>query len=150
MAVSWAVRIVCSDSRCVREGAHRAARTRASGMAFAPWWTCRACRRPRPRVSCSPLFICNTKSQENAATLQHNETRVHPLPVRVSCVRGFLSSPASRVATSLRRSLTKGAFDFIGLNYYTANYADNLPPSNGLNVTYNTDARANLTGKYQS
>ncbi|KAG2566868.1 hypothetical protein PVAP13_7NG237100 [Panicum virgatum] len=48
--------------------------------------------------------------------------------------------------TKEQSELVKGAFDFIGLNYYTANYADNLPPSNGLNVTYNTDARANLTG----
>ncbi|GJN02599.1 hypothetical protein PR202_ga19967 [Eleusine coracana subsp. coracana] len=42
--------------------------------------------------------------------------------------------------------LVKGAFDFIGLNYYTSYYADNLPPSIGLNNSYNTDSRANLTG----
>ncbi|RLM65229.1 hypothetical protein C2845_PM16G13630 [Panicum miliaceum] len=48
--------------------------------------------------------------------------------------------------TKEQSELVKGAFDFIGLNYYTTNYADNLPPSNGLNVTYDTDARANLTG----
>ena len=47
-------------------------------------------------------------------TLPHCSTtrpcpRVHPVPVRVSCVRvRFLSSPASRAATSLRRSLTSG------------------------------------------
>lgn len=46
--------------------------------------------------------------------------------------------------------LIKGAFDFIGLNYYTAYYADNLPPSNGLNNSYNTDSRANLTGESPS
>jgi beta-glucosidase/6-phospho-beta-glucosidase/beta-galactosidase len=48
--------------------------------------------------------------------------------------------------TKEQSRLMKGAFDFIGLNYYTTNYADNLPPSNGLNVSYDTDARANLTG----
>uniref|UniRef100_A0A0D9W663 Beta-glucosidase n=1 Tax=Leersia perrieri TaxID=77586 RepID=A0A0D9W663_9ORYZ len=48
--------------------------------------------------------------------------------------------------TKEQSKLVKGAFDFIGLNYYTANYADNLPPSNGLNNSYTTDARANLTG----
>ncbi|KAG2572811.1 hypothetical protein PVAP13_7KG202300 [Panicum virgatum] len=48
--------------------------------------------------------------------------------------------------TKEQSELVKGAFDFIGLNYYTTNYADNLPLPNGHNVTYNTDARANLTG----
>jgi beta-glucosidase len=43
--------------------------------------------------------------------------------------------------------LVKGAFDFIGLNYYTAYFAESLPPSNGLNNSYNTNARANLTGE---
>ncbi|CAD6260548.1 unnamed protein product [Miscanthus lutarioriparius] len=48
--------------------------------------------------------------------------------------------------TSEQSELVKGAFDFIGLNYYTANYASNLPPSNGLNLSYSTDSQANLTG----
>ncbi|RLN29478.1 beta-glucosidase 12-like isoform X4 [Panicum miliaceum] len=42
--------------------------------------------------------------------------------------------------------LVKGAFDFIGLNYYTAYFAENVAPSNSLNYSYNTDPRANLTG----
>nr|CAB3465855.1 unnamed protein product [Digitaria exilis] len=42
--------------------------------------------------------------------------------------------------------LMKGAFDFIGLNYYTAYFAENVPPSNSQNYSYNTDPRANLTG----
>ncbi|KAL6883351.1 hypothetical protein ACP4OV_010765 [Aristida adscensionis] len=48
--------------------------------------------------------------------------------------------------TKEQSGLIKGAFDFIGVNYYTAYYADNLPPSNGLNTSYDTDFRANLTG----
>ncbi|TVU15612.1 hypothetical protein EJB05_39142, partial [Eragrostis curvula] len=48
--------------------------------------------------------------------------------------------------TKEQSKLVKGAFDFIGLNYYTSYYVDNLPPSNGLNISYNTDSRANLTG----
>ncbi|KAF8715060.1 hypothetical protein HU200_027607 [Digitaria exilis] len=48
--------------------------------------------------------------------------------------------------TKEQSEMVKDSFDFIGLNYYTANYADNLPPSNGLNLTYGTDARANLSG----
>ncbi|KAJ3679743.1 hypothetical protein LUZ60_017754 [Juncus effusus] len=42
--------------------------------------------------------------------------------------------------------MIKGSFDFIGLNYYTTYFADPLPPSNGLDTSYSTDARANLTG----
>lgn len=49
--------------------------------------------------------------------------------------------------TKEQSELVKGAFDFIGINYYTTSYADNLPPSNGLKNSYNTDARANLTGE---
>ncbi|KAJ4830026.1 Beta-glucosidase 12 [Turnera subulata] len=41
--------------------------------------------------------------------------------------------------------LLKGSFDFIGLNYYTANYAANVPLYNPLNASYLTDSRANLT-----
>ncbi|KAL6652544.1 hypothetical protein ACP70R_011469 [Stipagrostis hirtigluma subsp. patula] len=48
--------------------------------------------------------------------------------------------------TKEQSELVKGSFDFIGLNYYTSNYADNLPPSNGLNTSYMTDSQANLTG----
>ncbi|XP_072990132.1 beta-glucosidase 12-like [Typha latifolia] len=42
--------------------------------------------------------------------------------------------------------LINGSFDFIGLNYYSTMYAASLPPSNGINISYNTDARVNLTG----
>ncbi|KAL6658133.1 hypothetical protein ACP70R_003719 [Stipagrostis hirtigluma subsp. patula] len=48
--------------------------------------------------------------------------------------------------TNEQSELVKGSFDFIGLNYYTGYYTKNLPPSNGLNNSYNTDARANITG----
>ncbi|PAN38664.1 hypothetical protein PAHAL_7G187900 [Panicum hallii] len=48
--------------------------------------------------------------------------------------------------TKEQSEMLKGAFDFIGLNYYTTYYAANLPPANGLNVSYNTDFRANLSG----
>uniref|UniRef100_A0A5B6ZQJ8 Putative beta-glucosidase 12-like n=1 Tax=Davidia involucrata TaxID=16924 RepID=A0A5B6ZQJ8_DAVIN len=41
--------------------------------------------------------------------------------------------------------MVKGSFDFIGLNYYTANYAANEPNSNGINVSYTTDSRVNET-----
>ncbi|KAJ9685822.1 hypothetical protein PVL29_017759 [Vitis rotundifolia] len=41
--------------------------------------------------------------------------------------------------------LVKGSFDFLGLNYYTANYAANVPAANTVNVSYATDSLANLT-----
>lgn len=48
--------------------------------------------------------------------------------------------------TKKQFKLVKGSFDFIGINYYTTNYASSLPPSNGLRKSYSTDAQANLTG----
>ncbi|KAF8369269.1 hypothetical protein HHK36_032722 [Tetracentron sinense] len=41
--------------------------------------------------------------------------------------------------------MVKGSFDFLGLNYYTANYAANLPYSNSVNISYTTDSQASLT-----
>ena len=44
--------------------------------------------------------------------------------------------------------LVKGSFDFLGLNYYTANYAANVPVANTVNMSYSTDSLANLTGEF--
>ncbi|KAI7982189.1 Beta-glucosidase 12 [Camellia lanceoleosa] len=41
--------------------------------------------------------------------------------------------------------MLKGSFDFIGLNYYTANYAAYAPNSNSVFVSYLTDSWVNLT-----
>ncbi|XP_034702936.1 beta-glucosidase 12-like [Vitis riparia] len=41
--------------------------------------------------------------------------------------------------------LVKGSLDFLGLNYYTANYAANIPVANIVNVSYATDSLVNLT-----
>ncbi|CAL5016402.1 unnamed protein product [Urochloa decumbens] len=60
-------------------------------------------------------------------------------------MRGFVGNRLPQF-TKEQSKLVKGAFDFIGLNYYTTNYAYNAPAPNALNATYNTDARANLTG----
>ncbi|KAH7689437.1 Beta-glucosidase protein [Dioscorea alata] len=48
--------------------------------------------------------------------------------------------------TKEQSQIVKGSFDFIGLNYYTANYARNIPSSNKINVSYNTDAHVAQTG----
>lgn len=47
--------------------------------------------------------------------------------------------------TKEQSKLVKGAFDFIGLNYYTGYYTKDVPPS--MNKSYNTDAQANITGE---
>ncbi|XP_010265851.1 PREDICTED: beta-glucosidase 12-like isoform X1 [Nelumbo nucifera] len=39
----------------------------------------------------------------------------------------------------------KGSFDFLGLNYYTANYAANVLSFNSVNISYNTDSHVNLS-----
>ena len=41
--------------------------------------------------------------------------------------------------------MVKGSFDFIGLNYYTANYVRYAPNANNVNTSYLTDAWAMLT-----
>lgn len=41
--------------------------------------------------------------------------------------------------------LLKGSFDFLGLNYYTSNYATNAPQLKNGRRSYNTDSHANLT-----
>ena len=51
--------------------------------------------------------------------------------------------------TKEQSKLVKGAFDFIGLNYYTAYYAAYAPQPNGVKASYATDSSANLTGKYK-
>ena len=61
-------------------------------------------------------------------------------------MRGLVGNRLPKI-TKEQSKLIKGSFDFIGLNYYTTNYASPLPPSNGLNKTYSTDSHANLTGE---
>lgn len=46
--------------------------------------------------------------------------------------------------------LVKGSFDFLGLNYYTANYARHVFRSNNAGLgSYTTDARANQSSMYK-
>jgi beta-glucosidase len=52
--------------------------------------------------------------------------------------------------TKEESQMVKGSFDFIGLNYYTTNYAHDLPVSNNANLSYNTDSRVNQTGNSKS
>ncbi|GMN57300.1 hypothetical protein TIFTF001_026409 [Ficus carica] len=49
--------------------------------------------------------------------------------------------------TKEESKLVKGSFDFLGLNYYTANYAAYAPHNKSLKASYATDAQVNLTTK---
>ncbi|XP_042489395.1 beta-glucosidase 13-like [Macadamia integrifolia] len=42
-------------------------------------------------------------------------------------------------------NMVKGSFDFLGLNYYTTNYATNVAFYNGVKTSYSTDSHVNLT-----
>ncbi|XP_047319443.1 beta-glucosidase 12-like [Impatiens glandulifera] len=41
--------------------------------------------------------------------------------------------------------LIKGSYDFVGLNYYSTNYAISVPSANSVNLSYTTDAQVNFT-----
>ncbi|XAR54321.1 Beta-primeverosidase [Bertholletia excelsa] len=47
--------------------------------------------------------------------------------------------------TPEQAEMLTGSMDFLGLNYYTSNYASNVPYSNSVNLSYTTDSQANLT-----
>ncbi|PRQ34659.1 putative glycosidase [Rosa chinensis] len=50
--------------------------------------------------------------------------------------------------TKEQSKLLIGSFDFLGLNYYTANYAADAPHYNSVNASYLTDTYATLSCKY--
>ncbi|KAA8520274.1 hypothetical protein F0562_014530 [Nyssa sinensis] len=47
--------------------------------------------------------------------------------------------------TAEQANLLKGSFDFIGINYYTANFAARVPFANRVNISATADSLANLT-----
>ncbi|XP_075646079.1 beta-glucosidase 17-like isoform X1 [Castanea sativa] len=47
--------------------------------------------------------------------------------------------------TEAQSKLLKGSLDFLGVNYYTTNYVESAPSSNGVNVSYVSDRQATLT-----
>ena len=49
--------------------------------------------------------------------------------------------------TKLQSKLVKGSFDFIGLNYYSSNYASYAPLHTPGNASYLTDSWASLSRK---
>ncbi|KAL9420925.1 hypothetical protein AB3S75_038486 [Citrus x aurantiifolia] len=49
--------------------------------------------------------------------------------------------------TNEQSVMLKGSFDFIGMNYYSSNYAVDIPVANSINISYSTDSQANLTAE---
>ncbi|KAJ4711678.1 putative Beta-glucosidase [Melia azedarach] len=47
--------------------------------------------------------------------------------------------------TTSQSEMVKGSIDFLGLNYYTASYADHLTSYSNTSLSYTTDSRVNLT-----
>lgn len=51
--------------------------------------------------------------------------------------------------TEQESALVKGSYDFLGLNYYSSNYAEDIPYLNTAGQeSYGTDSRVRLTCKY--
>ncbi|KAK4591731.1 hypothetical protein RGQ29_016248 [Quercus rubra] len=51
------------------------------------------------------------------------------------------------IFTELQSKMLKGSLDFLGVNYYTARYADDSTSSSSINLSYTTDSHVNLTSK---
>ncbi|XP_075644782.1 beta-glucosidase 17-like isoform X2 [Castanea sativa] len=49
------------------------------------------------------------------------------------------------VFTESQSKMLKGSLDFLGINYYTARYADDSTSSSSINLSYTTDSHVNLT-----
>ncbi|XAR63410.1 Beta-primeverosidase [Bertholletia excelsa] len=49
------------------------------------------------------------------------------------------------VFTAKQAKSLVGSFDFLGLNYYTANYASNIPATKTVNISYTADSLVNQT-----
>ncbi|XP_050284263.1 beta-glucosidase 17-like isoform X2 [Quercus robur] len=47
--------------------------------------------------------------------------------------------------TVIQSKMVKGSLDFLGVNYYTARYADDSTSSSSVNLSYTTDSHVNLT-----
>ena len=46
--------------------------------------------------------------------------------------------------------MVKGSLDFLGVNYYTARYADDSTSSSSVNPSYTTGSHVNLTSKFKN
>lgn len=49
--------------------------------------------------------------------------------------------------TKYESNLVKGSMDFLGLNYYTTQYAENVATVNNVNLSYTSDWHASLSSE---
>jgi beta-glucosidase/6-phospho-beta-glucosidase/beta-galactosidase len=52
------------------------------------------------------------------------------------------------IFTESQSKMLKGSLDYLGINYYTARYA-NDSISSSVNLSYTTDSHVNLTSKFK-
>ena len=63
-------------------------------------------------------------------------------------MRSIVGNRLPKFTAQESKYLLKGSTDFLGLNYYTGNYAEAAPLTTGPNKTYTSDFAATLTGKF--
>lgn len=53
--------------------------------------------------------------------------------------------------TEAQSKMVKGSIDFLGVNYYTARYAEDSTTADSINtnLSYTTDMHVTLTGKFE-
>ena len=49
--------------------------------------------------------------------------------------------------TEAQSKMVKESLDFLGVNYYSARYANDSTSSSNVNLSYTTDSQVNLTSK---
>lgn len=50
--------------------------------------------------------------------------------------------------TTEQAEMVKGSYDFLGLNYYTSNYASNIVSPYKVNISYSRDSQVNETSEF--
>ena len=52
--------------------------------------------------------------------------------------------------TDVQSKMVEGSLDFLGVNYYTARYAEDSTSSSTINLSYTTDSHVDMTSKFNS
>ncbi len=52
--------------------------------------------------------------------------------------------------TDVQSKMVEGSLDFLGVNYYTARYAEDSTSSNTVNLSYTTNSHVDMTRKFKS
>ncbi|KAL4601239.1 hypothetical protein ACB092_11G258500 [Castanea dentata] len=92
------------------------------------------------------FFGCKSKKMSLWIRNLHVIMFAHPV-IYGDYPKSMKSSVGNRLPrfTEAQSKLLQGSLDFLGVNYYTTNYVESAPSSNGVNVSYVFDRRATLT-----